>query len=366
MNNWFVVSLLFLLPLVIFPYGSSYFEVPKVLLGQILIEAAFLYLFFRSGYKLKNIDKRFLFLVGIIAFISLTHLFVTPTATVFWGNQFRLQGTFLLWHLIIFSLLCSVSSSDKFSKWVPILAFLGLFLSIFLLGLDPNGRAVGTLGEPNSLAAAALFIWPFIYFSLKGDRIKLLYKAILLTAALIIIIFSGSRSALLGFVLQLLFLILVSRLSVKISVVGVIVLLLASLTLPFLEDTGLFENRSDVWRISALTAIKNPALGFGFGNAEHYIRATAQEVNSNIQYQYVDSAHNVLLDYLIQGGVPGLLALVVLIFLSVRNFVAQRRILEVTLLLGVFTVMLFNPVSVVILLYFWWIIAQGFRPSNFS
>lgn len=133
-------------------------------------------------------------------------------------------------------------------------------------------------------------------------------------------------------------------------------LLLLALFLPFQESFGFFENRSDIWQTAIAAGFKSPVIGHGFGNIQEPMRETAVELNNNVQYQVVDSAHNFLLDFWIQGGTVGLAAVLILIYLTIKSFIRHKKIIELTAFLGLMTAMLFNPVSVVNLLAFWWLI----------
>lgn len=341
--------LLFFLSLAVFPFANSWFEVPKVVLAQLLIEILIISFLFRSDKLFK--DK--LFVAGLFGLfiLSLIHLLFFQSPTHLFGNQFRMQGIFLLWHLLAFSLISSKIILPK----LPFLGYLplfGLLISIPILGGNEAGRPIGTLGEPNALAAAAVFLWPFGFF---GGPKKIKFAALAL--GLIIILLSGSRSGLLAFALQVLFL-ATSRFSYTKALILSFVLLGLTLVLPFLEGGGWFENRSEVWKTAFHAGLRSPIIGNGFGNVEHALKGTSQKLNNNIQYQYVDSSHNFLLDFWVQGGLLGLLLITTLIYISISKMLRFKS-KQLVVFIGVLAVMSFNPVSVVTLLAFWYLLSYN-------
>lgn len=310
-----------------------------------------------------EINSKQLILFGILGFLGLIHLIFYQTDLTLFGNVYRLQGVFLLLNLLVFSYMSSKFSLEKISSWV-------YFISLFILGLstlilEPNnlGRAVGTLGEPNSLAAATLFIWPFLFFSDKKY-----FLAFSLFTAGVIIYLSDSRSGLIALSIQILYLLMIRYLKIPQIKAIIISLLLVtlSLSLPFLEGGKVykFEDRAEIWKVALFAGFKNPLIGGGFGNTESLIRESAKSLKSDIQYQYVDSSHNFLLDFWVQGGLVGLGTILTLLYFVLKNLTKANRVRELTLILGVITMMLFNPVSIVTLIHFWWLIGQGFQAKT--
>lgn len=237
---------------------------------------------------------------------------------------------------------------------VYLVPLVGLFFGTIILGGNQAGRAVGTLGEPNALSAASVFILPFIWFTTKQP-----IKAAATLVSLIIIFLSGSRSGLLALIIQFTFLFLTRKSSTLKSLIISLLILASSMILPIIEGGGGFENRREVWLTALFAAWQSPILGNGFGNVEQALDQASIKLNNNVQYQYVDSTHNFLLDFLVQGGLVALIMILVLIFTTLRHLVRKDDKLLLTTLLGVLTVMSFNPTSVVTLIAFWWLLGQG-------
>lgn len=358
MAKYILASLLFLLPLLVLPFGASPFEIPKVIVAEILIEILLFSIFLRwKNVSLNSLNKIQLGLILVLFLLSFFHLIFLKNSDTFFGSPFRLQGIFLLWHLLVFSL---ISNSIKLPQKTSYFAFFSLTvlaISSLILGGDINGRAFGTLGEANSLAAASLFLFPFLLFS-KSKSLKI----ISLTLVFWIILSSGSRSGAVAFLVQLIFLTLtfLRPKYIKIATFLCLTLIALSLIFPFIQGGGWYENRAEVWQTSLIAGTFSPIFGSGFGNIQSTLHQTSLILDNNIQYQIVDSAHNLLLDFWVQGGFIGLACLILLLIGSIKGFIKRQAKLELAALLGIFIVMLFNPVSVVILVYFWWLIDQGY------
>jgi len=84
-------------------------------------------------------------------------------------------------------------------------------------------------------------------------------------------------------------------------------------------------------------------------------------MNKDIQYVNVDSAHNLFLDFWIQGGILGVGLLVGFLGFGVIGLMRGEQVVLLVSLLGVLTSMLFNPASIVSLVHFWFLIGQGFK-----
>lgn len=332
------------------------FETPKVIVGEILIEVLVLLTFLKSRFQLRI--NPFTGAVALLFLLTLIDLIFLRTNTTLFGNLFRLQGVFLLWHLLGLSLVSSVVNLPRKTYLFSIFSLVVLTLSAYILGGDLNGRAFGTLGEANSLAGAAIFLLPFgLLASPRWAKIgSLLFVSLIILA-------SGSRAGVIAFLIQLIFVGLVHLAHFKLSRAFLVALLLSlvSLALPIYAGGGWYENRSEIWYTSLVAGTLSPVIGHGFGNTETVLHKTALILNNNIQYQVVDSAHNIFLDFWVQGGVLGIMAVVILIIFAVRNFLQKGQLRDLMVILGLLTTLSFNPVSVSLLIAFWFFLGQGFR-----
>ena len=319
--------LLFFLPFIFIPITSLNFEIPKVILAEILIEFLFVFLILKSKFLVKKIQKKLLIPIVIIFLLSLN------LSGSFFGNEFRMQGIFLLWHLMLFALISSVYKLKILDfKYLKYLLIAELILG-FMIGFTVDGRIVGTIGEPNALASFAVFLLPF-----SGNFIL----------SIIVIFLTGSRAGLIAFVIGIIALFLVKR-KFKLNKIVLIcvTLILFSLLVPFVTNPeSIYENRSEIWKTAIQTGLKSPILGNGFGNIELGPR--------------IDSSHNIILDWWVQGGTVGLTAFLSLVYFTIKNFLYKNKTLYLISFLGLFTTMLFNPASVVNLIAFWWLIGVSF------
>ncbi len=356
--------LLFILPFIMAPFGITEFENPKV----IIAEASIILLFFISLFSNKIIhrySRSQILLYTSIFILTLIDLFFFNTQLSFFGNLFRMQGIFLLWLLILFSLF-STNIPLKQIPWFfyGLLLLLELVLSYFL-PINESNRFVGTLGEPNALGAFVLFLWPFSFFAIKKYDMKgKVAITVILLFVSVILACTNSRSAIIAFIIQLIFLIL-RKYRIKLGKIILIcfLLYLLSYTLPFFEHST-YENRVEIWQSALSASISRPSLGYGFGNNEFTLHSAAVRLNLPVKNSYVDSSHNIFLDWLVEGGVIGLSILCSLIFLSFKKFLKEENIRELTLLFGLITVLSFNPASIVSMLAFWWVIGQGLKSNR--
>lgn len=369
MTALIVTFLLFYLPFVVFPLGRLIFEPPKVFTAEVLIIFLFLITILRNGFsdfKFRN-KIQTLGLLGL-ALLPLLSLVSSPPQQVFFGNIFRLQGAFMLWLLILFSIISSrIERGGRFG----IFAFISLtFLSAtsILLGINSSGRAIGTFGEPNAFAATSVYIFLFSFY--LGNKY---FKALSAFLLIPILYLTASQSALLALILGFLVLYLPRLFKEKLLIVSLAAsaILLASIALPFFDDTFnlsppspshfKFEERSDIWKTSFQAGLQRPFLGWGFGSVQDVIKQTSSRFNYDIQYQVIDSSHNALLDFWIQGGAVGVLLFLSLVVKAVLRFSRTGQKLELSLLFALLTAMFFNPVSITVLIAFWFILGKSYE-----
>lgn len=342
MLSWTIFSLLFLLPFLILPFGASFFETPKVVVFQtaVLFLAIFLSTNNPKATFLANSKVSRLIFLGMVI-LSIAQLFLGDSAVSFFGNVIRLQGIFLLWLLILWAVISPAIALPKVPFWVfSLLIFLHLAAAVLIQG--DTYRSIGTLGEPNTLAATVVFLWPFLLFV---SQVQGKWSKILIALSLVVVIFieliTGSRSGLIAIVIQVIFLGLlkIQRLPLFLVVLFCVLLMGLSMMLPFLEKDLKFENRVVVWQTALVAGEKQPLFGSGFGAGEKVLNKTAKELANNLQYQYVDDAHNLFLNWFVQGGLLGVGLLIALLSMTFYSLIKKRRVLELTCLVGVLTMM---------------------------
>lgn len=345
--------LLFGLAIVVLPFGISPFETPKIIVAELGILVLMVLVLGQkkwfSGYRLGQLG-----LIGGVLVWSIVGLIFNHGGAGFLGNSFRLQGVFLLWLLLIFSLVCCRVGFVRSPRWVLLGLIILELLAVVLVQVPSVDRAVGTLGEPNALAAYIVFLWPFLVWTSSKSK-WLIFLSISLAA--VIIFLSGSRSGLIAFLIQLVF---VSLGKFKIGIDRVtlisVCLIIFSLALPFVDQRQEYESRAEIWKTAFVAGFYHPLVGGGFGNTQKLLTDARAILGVNREFQVIDSSHNLLLDFWVQGGVIGVVLIISLIALALRDFIRARSQLGVMLLLGLVTVAMFNPLSIVSLIQFWWLL----------
>lgn len=291
--------------------------------------------------------------------MSIVHVFLAPTQLTLFGNEFRLQGVLLLVMLVVWAALTAKESLEKvLHPYFLLGCLIGQFVFSLLISGEGVTRAIGTIGEPNALAAVILFIWPFLYFTNRS--IPQWVKLFSLALVFLIIYITGSRSGMIAFIVQLIFILLSrTQLSLVKNVFICFLILVLTYTLPFLPQGSIYEQRSEIWNAAVVASTEKPILGHGFGNTQIALENTINRTNTNLRGSFVDSSHNIFLDWWVQGGVVGLGLFVFLLYSSFSRFIRKKKIMEIALLLGILAALSFNPASVVSLLALWWLIGQS-------
>jgi len=125
------------------------------------------------------------------------------------------------------------------------------------------------------------------------------------------------------------------------------------------EQGSLYENRGEVWTTALVAGFTHPLFGTGFGNTEVFLHQATLKLHNHLQGYYVDSSHNIFLDWFVEGGIVGLGLFASLLFQTFSRFVTAKQERNLVLLLGLTAGLSFNPVSIVLLIAFWWLIGQG-------
>jgi hypothetical protein len=329
-------GLLFGLPLVIGVFDIP--EVPKVIVAQILIVVLLVYTILKEKILVGGF-KYWIVLLGVIVM----QLFRGLGWDEVIGNGFRLQGVFLQTMLVTWAIVSSRYRKLP-PKWLPRFSIMALLIAAMLVSFNPAGRAVGTLGEPNALAAVAVFHFAFLINS--ND------KWIGGLMMILILWFTKSRSGGAGWVAQL------SLLKSK-SLVWTLLIWVVAMSLPFAELNRTWENRLDVWYAAVMAGVQKPFFGWGFGNITKALQQSSQKYNLTTQYQFVDSSHNLFLDWWVQSGVVGLVIIGFIVVGAILYFKKQQDWVRLSALIGVTIALSFNPASVVTLIHFWWLIGQA-------
>ncbi len=353
--EYILTFLVFILPLIVSPIGPFAFEAPKVILAEFGIELFLITSLFSNTLNFKKIDPKILILSSIYTLFLIVSIFTRSNLNTFFGNAFRLQGPFLTLHLLLFSLFAKHVKIKLNLYLISLVTFLSLFISTFMMGTNKAGEYVGTLGEPNALAAVMLVIFCFIYF-----KASLIIKFTAVVIELVVIYLTSSYSALLGLSLVITFSLLIKKLNLQNTLVICLFLLLTSYSFPFLSPPKKFEYRAEVWQTAFYSGLSSPIIGHGFGQIENSLKKTSFELNNNLRYQRVDSSHNFILDLWVEGGLIAVAVMLLLIAMSFKNLVISDKKFEIAALLAILAPISFNPATVCILVAFYFFLSQGF------
>lgn len=351
------------------PFFDLRFEPPKVLFAEFLIQVLVVYSLIAGKFRLRKVNPLLFAVVMALFLLSLYHLLVNPSGKNLFGNIFRLQGTILFWHFLILTLITQNIYFRLTEKYIYLGSFLAVIAGALVFGTNRAGRWIGSLGEPNALGAVVVFIFPLVFLNFKSVWIRVIG----VIGVIGVINFTESKSALIALGLELVFLGLIKVFKGKFQPAVIIcsVLLVLSLILPILEreyfiktntnpSAYRFEDRAEIWRVSAIAGLDSPIFGSGLDSIQSQIHKTARNLNFNAQYQIIDSSHNIFLDFWLWGGALGTGLLGILGVLGVKQMIQKKMILELTVFIGLLTVLSFNPTTVSILAGFWWIIGRSF------
>jgi hypothetical protein len=335
-------------------FGQYPFEVSKVVIFE-LLTLILIGLNITEKSEIRIPWIRWAPLAGLVS-LSVVHLVSKPPLDYVWGNPVRLQGVLLLWFLAIFSYVCSSIRSNTWGR-LPGVGLIVLFLSaIFIRSVD-SPRWVGTLGEPNALALASVILLLLTLFSTE----KLIVRVISVLVSVSMVVFSGSRSGLVT--LGLIGLYGLFRIKLKYSIKKTILLLLIpavlSLILPFVYRESTYQDRSLIWTTAWYAGGQNWLAGTGWGSIETGMARGAQILGNALRFQPVDDAHNIFLNYYLQGGIAGVACFIWLLGNAFRGICSTGDEMSILLLIAILTMLSFNPASVSSLAVLWFLIGRG-------
>ena len=306
---------------------------------------------------LKNREMRprksllILAIVGFVAIIGLADLLGVDPYRSFWSNFERMEGWITLIHLLAFFLVLAHSLTERlWYKLVQISLGTSFLVGLHALTqLSETSRVSGNLGNSTYLGAyamlhvffALIFLLRHIYEQKKGDffGFKVFSYGALVIFNTLILYFTGTRSAFLGLVggivITALTYIFTERehkalRNVSIGILGLVVAIV--LVLGLVKNTEFAKKHNIIARFGALVTLdiksyaetegrarfmvwgmalrgvkERPFLGWGQENFP-YVFSKYYNPGMFEQEQWFDRTHDVFFDWLISGGVLGLLS----------------------------------------------------------
>lgn len=346
------------LSFVVLPFGSSWHEIPKVFVawGTIVMIV--------SGY-FWQIQRPLIFpfimkivTAGILILCLFSLLFLRTPTTLF-GNAFRLQGIVMqLMLLLSFIVLPQTIRRKEIQRYIPFSLVVLLITTIIGIS-DSSGRSVGPVGEANSLGAIAVFLWSLTTWQERHSTKQTTLWWIYSLCMVIIVFLSGSRSSLIGLIGAGILYASSSRIGLTKASSLAALCLVISLIFPFFQQPQVFDSRTEIWNTALEAGTQRPLFGWGIGNVEQGLASGAKKLENPLRFQYVDSSHNVFLDWWVQGGTVGVTLFSMCVGYAFIGLVRKKERALLMALVGLVAVMLFNPVSVAVLVPFWWLLGVG-------
>jgi O-antigen ligase len=344
----FILWIFLAIPLFFLPSSRDVFNFPKAILLYALLAGALIHYFLSpKGEKVSSLVNRRLIniaLFGVSLLISASALFTdTALMRALFGYPNRSNGllTYLALILLIWvasRMLISRRFLEKLQRDLLILIILFVSYSFLqYLDLDPvswnnsYNRIIGTMGNPNFSGAFLGIVGAVLifYFFSTSKPIRFFYLALSICS-----VFLGwateSFQAVLIFAIGILILVLAylkSRFSFKtvISSVTASVFIGIILIWSFFGQGPLGERlyqptlvlRLEYWTVGIKTALAYPFLGIGPDSYTEGWRLfrTPEFVKTYSEAVSVDSAHNTLINFMANFGIPAFVFLLIIYLL---------------------------------------------------
>ncbi len=264
----------------------------------------------------------------------------------FWSNFERMEGLVTYIHLFAFFL--GVAHVFKKSDWTiffNVFIFSGIIQNIYALfqrsgfiqSMQGGFRVDGTLGNPTYVAAYLFFVICFagILLLYSSKALMKWYYSFAIVFSLVVMYFTATRGAFialaLSFVLgSILYFVMIKPKSekeklVKKVLIAVLLLFIVSGSGLFLaKDSGFVKNspvlsrlasisissgssRFQIWRMAFNGFKERPILGWGPSNFE-ILFGKYYSPQMYAQEPWFDRSHNIVLDWLVNAGILGLLS----------------------------------------------------------
>ncbi|NQV88106.1 MAG: O-antigen ligase family protein [Parcubacteria group bacterium] len=409
--KYIAYTVIFLIPFIVFivDYSQLFpFITGKNFLFRFLIEIAFGAWMMLALLNEKYRPKKSILLTSVIIFVGLMFvaniLGVEPRKS-FWSNLERMDGWITLIHLLVYTLVLSSLLNTKrlwkmFWNTTIIASFgVGLFavsqlarryfvealgysldhgiLSILPIINQGGVRLDATFGNSAYLAVYMLLhIFITVAMLIKYHSVSLKMRIMYLAALVLQFIslyYSGTRGSILGLIggmllISILFVIFEPKSSKlkKTSIALLVIIFLMTGTFFLIKDSEFIQSQRTLqrlasislesktvtsrflmWNISFEGFKEEPILGYGQGNFK-YVFNKHYDPRMYDQEPWFDRAHNVFFDWLIEGGLIGLMAYIFIWFALVKLLIKSSKITrrEKIIYLGMLSAYLFNNMFV--------------------
>ncbi|MBI2046274.1 MAG: O-antigen ligase family protein [Parcubacteria group bacterium] len=336
------------IPLIVVPSMFFPFITGKNFAFRIIIEIVFalwLILAYRDSSHRPRFSWVFAAVSAFVGIITLADFLGENIYKSFWSNFERMEGLITIWHLGAYVLVAgTVLNTQRLWWWFAntsigasaIVSIYSIVQLVRTLSLHQGSRLDATLGNPTYLAVYMLFhifILAFLLFRHRGAQwVKWIYGA-LMTAELVVLYYTATRGTILGLIggaLLAAFLVMVfgkeyprARKITAGVFIGILALagaFLAARNTEFVKTSPVLsrfanispsevttQSRFIIWGMSIQGFKEHPILGWG---QENYNLVFNKYFEPRLwrQEPWFDRSHNIFFDWLIAGGLLGLLS----------------------------------------------------------
>jgi len=388
------VGLIFaLVPLAIYPRFLYPLTTPKIMVFQILVEIIFFLwladIFLNRSWRPRLTPLSAAVFISILV-LSVSSFFGANLSKSLWDLIDRGTGLVLLWHLLaLFLIIKSLKGRDVVSlKWfaelnvatggvISIIALIQRFggWPASLLASASPSVAFAPFANSPFLAAYLMLIFFLGSWLITETKRGASRWAIILTVILnlVVLFLTGNRSAIIGLVTGLIVLTLYSLFKKEFIysiIAGIVIISLGSVTAVFLktQNNPIWLNvpgisrfashstylnlthRTFAWEIAWKAFKEKPVLGWGWGNFDvafwQYHDPEQQEARINYFYwSGYNKPFNVPLEYLVSGGIFGLLSYLAIFVTAFYNLIKIRNP-AAPLLISIFTAYFVNNLAI--------------------
>lgn len=320
--------------------GFTFRIITEIIFGLFVVLA-----FMDSQYRprMSWITKSVLFFTGAVL---LADLFGVSVYKSLWSNYERMEGFVLIAHLALYYIVVSSMFNTK-AKWVQYLnVYIGASAMMSIYGLlqaagkitinQGSTRVDGTFGNASYLAIYLVFtIFLCLYFMIDSSRAKWQRwsYAVVGIVNIIVLYFTATRGAILGLIGGLVLTGIIVAIKEKdnawvrklaYGILGAIAIVIVGFisikntdfaknnqVLGRFSSLGINEIKTQgryfVWPMAIKGFVEHPVLGWGQENF-NYVFNKYYDPRMYGQEQWFDRTHDIFLDWLIAGGLVGLLS----------------------------------------------------------
>ncbi len=320
--------------------GFTFRIITEIIFGLFVVLA-----FMDSQYRprMSWITKSVLFFTGAVL---LADLFGVSVYKSLWSNYERMEGFVLIAHLALYYIVVSSMFNTK-AKWVQYLnVYIGASAMMSIYGLlqaagkitinQGSTRVDGTFGNASYLAIYLVFtIFLCLYFMIDYSKAKWQRwsYAVVGIVNIIVLYFTATRGAILGLIGGLVLTGIIVAIKEKdnawvrklaYGILGAIAIVIVGFisikntdfaknnqVLGRFSSLGINEIKTQgryfVWPMAIKGFVEHPVLGWGQENF-NYVFNKYYDPRMYGQEQWFDRTHDIFLDWLIAGGLVGLLS----------------------------------------------------------